>query len=116
MEHPNVFISNNSRPFGDVTGNRFGRYVLKTNADRIDASNVADELSKVLPTHNLNVIAIDYLDEYYKGNQPILYRVKPVRPEINNRVVENHAYETVESNVANIFGEPVMYADRKSVV
>lgn len=110
MEHPNVFISNNSRPFGDVVGNRFGRYVLKTNADRIDASNVADELAKVLPAHNLNVIAIDYLDEYYKGNQPILYRVKPVRPEINNRVVENHAYETVESNVANIFGEPVIYA------
>lgn len=49
MEHPNVFISNNSRPFGDVVGNRFGRYVLKTNADRIDVSNVADELSRFSP-------------------------------------------------------------------
>lgn len=105
-----IYVTNNSRSFDDVVNHHYGRYVLKTSADRIDRSNVAKELGKVLPAHELNVIAIEYLDEYYRGNQPVLYRTKEVRPEINHRIVENHAFENVESKVADLFGEPVLYA------
>ena len=108
MEYP--FIKNNSMPFNKVVHNHFGRYILTTSADKIDRTNVTEELSRALVKHNLNVIAIDYLDEYYRGNQPVLYREKTVRPEINNKIVENHAFETVESKVADLFGEPVIYA------
>jgi hypothetical protein len=38
---------------------------------------------------------IRYLHDYYMGDQPILYREKAVRPEINNKTVENHALEIV---------------------
>lgn len=113
LENPiylNNFKTYNCIPFCDVVGNTFGRRVLKTSADYIDERNVADELARVLPAHTFNATAIYYLDEYVRGNQPILYREKIVRPEINNKIVENHAFENVESKVADLFGEPVLYA------
>lgn len=87
----------------------FGRCVIYTEETRIDASNVVQELNKALAYHNINVDAINYLDRYYRGDQPILYREKKVRPEINNKVVENHALEIVDSKVADLFGEPIQY-------
>jgi hypothetical protein len=87
----------------------FGRCVIYTEETRIDASNVVQELNKALAYHDINVDAINYLDRYYRGDQPILYREKKVRPEINNKVVENHALEIVDSKVADLFGEPIQY-------
>ena len=51
-------------------------------------------------------------DSYYKGNQPILNRVKQVREEINNKIVENHAMEIVDFKKGYVFGEPVQYVRR----
>lgn len=95
----------------------FGRKVIKTDEGFIDATNVVQELNKALAIHNLNVLAINYLDRYYRGDQPILYRVKKTRPEINNLIVENHALEIVDSKVADLFGEPIQYviADNEDV-
>ena len=104
------FYFQNRLPFTKVVGGRFGRYVIYTNATEITRENILDELSKALTTHNFNARAIRYLDGYYRGDQPILYRKKEVREEINNKVVENHAIEIVDSKVADIFGEPVQYA------
>jgi len=105
-----VLIPRNDASFTEVFGDAFGRMVIYTYADHIDTDNIADELAKALPKHNWNAAQIAYLDRYYRGDQPILYRAKKVRPEINNCVVENHAYELVESNVADLYGEPVQYA------
>ena len=105
-----VLIPRNDAPFTEVFGDAFGRMVIYTYADHIDTDNIADELAKALPKHNWNAAQIAYLDRYYRGDQPILYREKTVRPEINNHIVENHAYELVESNVADLYGEPVQYA------
>ena len=104
------FYFQNRLPFTKVVGGRFGRYVIYTNASEITRENILEELSKALTTHNFNARAIRYLDGYYRGDQPILYRKKEVREEINNKVVENHAIEIVDSKVADIFGEPVQYA------
>lgn len=87
----------------------FGRLVIYTEETTIDESNVVNELNKALGYHEVNVSAINYLDRYYRGDQPILNREKKVRPEINNKIVENHALEIVDGKVADLFGEPIQY-------
>lgn len=105
-----LYFTQNSIPFTQVVGlNGFGRLAIETAETEITRANVVEELNKALATHNVNVPAIIYLDRYYKGDQPILYREKKVRPEINNKVVENHALEIVDSKVADLYGEPVQY-------
>lgn len=104
------FYYQNRQAFTKVVGGRFGRYVIYTNANEINENNILEELSQAMPVHEFNARAIRYLDGYYRGDQPILYRKKDVREEINNRVVENHALEIVDSKVADLFGEPVQYA------
>jgi SPP1 family phage portal protein len=69
-------------------------------------------LNKARRIHFYNEKNITYLENYYTGNQPILHRVKEVRPEIANRIVENHAYEFVEFQVGQECGEPIQYVRR----
>lgn len=98
--------------FTDAFDNRFGRRVIYSDACAITRRNVVVELGKALAEHWKNREEIEYLDNYYRGIQPILFRRKDVRPEINNRVVENHAFEIVEHKVSEMFGEPVQYVLR----
>lgn len=99
----------NRVPFADICSNAYGRRVITSNAKEITLDNIVKELGKALSIHWGNRTEINYLERYYKGDQPILYRVKTVRPEINNKVVENHALEFVEHKAAENFGEPVQY-------
>lgn len=101
--------SRNRVPFSDICSNAYGRRVIYSNVDEITTENIVEELGKALSIHWLNRAEFDYLERYYKGDQPILYRVKKVRPEINNKIVENHALEIVEHKSAENFGEPVQY-------
>lgn len=89
-----------------------GRTVLYTTEKSIDTTNVLSVLQSVLANFNKNKAEIDYLYNYYRGDQPILKRVKKIRPEINNRVVENHAHEIVSFKKGYDFGEPVQYVRR----
>lgn len=91
-----------------------GRRVIYTEHTVIDRSNVVDALTKALRIHELNQKEIDYLYRYYKGDQPILHRVKAVRPEINNKIVENRANEIVSFKVGYLVGEPIQYVSRTS--
>ena len=102
----------NSLPFNKVCRNSFGRKVLYTNASEITQDNVCKELSKVLKDFAQNAEEIDYLYNYYLGNQPVLYREKQVRPEINNKVVNNTAFFIVETKTADIASEPIQYVLR----
>lgn len=104
--------TNNRRNFSAITHNNFGRPVIFTNKSQIDRSNIVEELEKSLPKHWENAEEIAYLDRYYRGDQPILYRKKEVRPEINNKVLINLAYELVERKVAGICAEPIQYVLR----
>lgn len=103
------YTGKNIRPFSAVCDNSFGRQILHTSATVIDESNIVEELQKALPTHGQNAREIDYLDKYYSGDQPILYRKKDVRPEINNRVVVNLAMFIVETKTSELTGEPIQY-------
>ena len=51
--------------------------------------------------------------EYYKGDQPVLYRTKLSNEDITNRVVENHSFEWVQFKVAQTYGEPIQFVSRK---
>ena len=95
-----------------LTDNKFGRKVIYSAENEITDANIIEVLTNALNIHTSNEIQIKYLEEYYTGNQPILYRVKAVRPEINNIVCENHAYEVVEFMVGQECGEPIQYVRR----
>lgn len=102
----------NSKPFNEVCHNAFGREVIYTNADKITADNIVKELGKSLSSHRQNAEEIDYLFAFYCGNQPILYKKKNIRPEINNMVVINTALFAVETKTADIASEPIQYVLR----
>lgn len=89
-----------------------GRTVIYTDVSVIDKSNVVQVLKKALETHEVNKNEIQYLYDYYRGKQPILNRVKEIRPEINNKLVENRANEIVSFKVGYLMGEPVQYVCR----
>lgn len=90
----------------------FGRRVIYTDQKTITEDNIREVLEKALSVHNLNRGEIQYLYEYYKGKQPILQRVKDIRPEICNKIVENRANEIVSFKVGYLMGEPVQYVNR----
>lgn len=102
----------NTRPFSAITQNNYGRTIIYTNQNKIDENNIVAELDKALVIHTKNATEIEYLDRYYRGDQPILYRRKVNRPEVNNKVLVNLAYELVERKVAGICAEPIQYVLR----
>ena len=89
-----------------------GRRIIKTSVTEITEKNVVDVLMKALTTHELNRSEIDYLWNYYRGDQPIINRVKENRPEICNKIVENRANEIVSFKVGYLCGEPIQYVSR----
>ena len=90
----------------------YGRRVIITDATEITDGNIREELNKAFDTHIVNRGEIEYLWNYYRGKQPILQRVKKVRPEICNRIVENRANEIVSFKVGYLCGEPIQYVGR----
>jgi SPP1 family phage portal protein len=108
-----VAVGRNRMSFTDLCQGEFGRKVAYTGVDQITTENVMQVLSETIGIHNRNRILMDYLYRYYKGDQPILYRERNVRPEINNKVVENHALETVKFKAGQIHGEPIQYVCKK---
>jgi SPP1 family phage portal protein len=89
-----------------------GRKQIFTNAEIINRGNVVQVLNDALHIHTSNRADMEYLYNYRRGDQPILYRVKDVRPEICNRIVVNRANEIVTFKTANFIGEPLQYVSR----
>ena len=89
-----------------------GRRMIKTDESEVTIDNVVTILRKALPFHWKNRSEINYLWHYYKGIQPILNRVKLVRPEIANKIVENRADEIVSFKSGYLMGEPLQYVTR----
>lgn len=87
----------------------FGRHMIKVDDVDVSVNNVLNVLNKALPWHQRNRIDINYLWWYYRGNQPILNRKKDVRPEINNKIVENRANQIVSFKSGYLMGEPLQY-------
>lgn len=89
-----------------------GRREIFTDVKEVTAGNIADVLKEAFAVHTLNAIEIKYLQDYEKGKQPILERIKEVRPEINFKTVENHAAEITAFKVGYVFGSPITFVQR----
>lgn len=89
----------------------FGRAILMAYSDGIDldSNRVKQILTDVLPTHYRNMQDIQYLQGYLVGNQKILSKVKLVREEINNKVLENNCFHVIEFKKGFEFGNPIQY-------
>ncbi len=86
-----------------------GRKVIYSQASEITKENVVDVINKAYRIHQSNRSDIDYLWNYYLGDQPILNRVKVVRPEVNEKVVVNRAAEITSFFLGYVWGEPLQY-------
>ncbi len=92
----------------------YGRRVITTDVTEITRENIVAELNEAFNRHSVNRAEIEYLWNYFRGNQPILKRKKTVRPEICNKIVENRANEIVSFKVGYLCGEPIQYVGRNS--
>ena len=92
-----------------------GRREIFTDVKEITKENISKVLADAFEVHLLNVAEIKYLQEYERGVQPILNRIKEVRPEINNKIVENHAAEITAFKVGYVFGSPITFVQRANV-
>jgi len=90
----------------------YGRKQIFTSEAVIDRSNVIDVLNEALKIHAQNREDEVYLENYVRGRQPILDRVKAYRDEINNKIVVNIANQIVTFKTAEFAGEPIQYITR----
>ena len=65
-----------------------GRKRIYSNYSEINDANVLEVLGESLGTHKINATQIEYLYNYYTGNQPIFDRIKEVRSDIKNFVLQ----------------------------
>ena len=96
----------------DMARHLLGRDIITYDEVEITDDNIVELIDKVRYSHEKNRSEIQYLWDYYRGKQPILYREKAVRPEICNRIVENRANEIVSFKVGYLCGEPIQYIGR----
>lgn len=92
----------------------YGRKQIFTSEAVIDRGNVLDVLNKALKIHAKNREDELYLENYVRGKQPILDRVKTYHDEINNKIVVNIANQIVTFKTAEFAGEPIQYISRGS--
>lgn len=75
-------------------------------------NHIKESLPYVLSVHLDNAKAWEYLYNYYRGIQQILFKTKVVREEINHIVEENHAFEIVEFKKSFLYGEATQYIQK----
>lgn len=90
----------------------FGRKQIFCDKTVIDKTNILEVLGEAYAIHEQNRAEMLYLFEYVKGRQPILDRQKQIRPEINEKIVDNMASEILEFKLGYEFGSPISYVQR----
>jgi len=88
-----------------------GREVIYTNAEEITSANVVEVLEEAIDANTQNITDIEYLYDYYKGDQPILERTKDFNENILNQIVENRANEIVSFKTGYFLSAPIQYID-----
>lgn len=89
-----------------------GRTTIYTALDDLTLDNVIEEVESALLIHSQDVSEMNYLYWYHRGNQPILKREKQIRPDICNKIVENHAKEIVSFKNSWFLTQPIFYVPR----
>ena len=107
-------MSSNDTTKRQISRNLFGRRVISTSEKEITASNVCAVVEQAYITHLINRDEIQYLWEYYKGNQPSLYRTRELRNELTQKICENRANEIVSFKTGYLVGKPIQYVSSVS--
>lgn len=103
----------NTQYFHDLVKGRYGRKIAYADVEQITKDNIVNVVGNCIGAFYFNKTIIRYLWNYYKGDQPVLYRTKMQNADITNRVSENHAYEIVQFKVGQTYGEPIQLISRK---
>ena len=109
-----AIITSNGSTQRQTGRNLFGRRVIYTSEKAITAQNVCDVVEQAYITHLINRDEIQYLWDYYKGNQPVLYRKREIRDELTQRICENRANSIVSFKVGYLVGKPIQYVSSVS--
>jgi len=94
----------------------YGRRIIYTQFQEVNRQNIVQILTQSYAIHMANVDDMQFLMNYYRGIQPILWREKQVRKEINNKIVENHANSIVQFKTGYLLEKPIEYVARKEEV
>ncbi len=109
-ENETKYSENSNEERNNFSGRKIIYCSLKK--DELTPEKIIEKFPELLSIHYQNVADIDYLDNFYRGIQPILNKTKTVRPDINNKVLVNHAYEIVEFKKSYVYGDPVQYVQK----
>ena len=88
----------------------YGRKTIKLPETELTLDIFKKYLQSIMSIHLKNSQDINILNDYYVGKQDILYKEKEVRPSINNKLTENHAFEIAEFWKGYMVGRPIKYA------
>lgn len=93
-----------------------GRKVISTSVpeDKINLETMPGIINSAIQTHGYNKVDESRLLDIYKGLQPILNRVKEVRPEVNNKIVINNAQKITRTILGYFLGTPIEIIQRKT--
>lgn len=95
---------------GDVMG-LLGRQKIYTDVEKIDKNNVVDVLQKAYAKHRQNVLDIQYLIDYERGEQP-LKRQKIVRADIDIKVNSSLPNYIKKFKKGYNWGNPILLVQR----
>lgn len=106
-------VNVDERPITDhvISPNYTGRTIIYSpyKSEELNQETIKTILKDTFLTHIKNSKEIETLHKYFKGDQPINRKIKKIRPDINNKVKENTAFQIVEFKKGYIFGDPVKY-------
>ena len=86
-----------------------GRKKIFTNYTEITSENIGIILRQAFADHLLNKAEENYLFQYARGLQPVLFRTKKVRPEICNKIVINKAKSVLDFRAGYLLAKPIQY-------
>ena len=89
----------------------YGRRTIYV-AGEINEETIVEKLNRAYGIHCLNKEEIEYLSDYARGKQPVLYRTKNRNEDINNKVCENHAKEIIDFKDGYFLPKPATYVAR----
>jgi SPP1 family phage portal protein len=92
--------------------NYFGRREIAVPSfDGSSAAETYAALTSVWGDITANAREHKELWNIYKGRQAILDRQKEIRPDINNKVVENRLWEAIQQHLGYTFSKPAQYTN-----
>lgn len=97
----------NTMHLQDLVKGKYGRKIAYANAEEITEQNILRIVGECIGVFNWNKSIFKYLWDYKNGDQPTRYRKKVVRDDVNNPIVENHAWEIVRFKNGQTNGEPI---------